>query len=419
MKMQIRPSVLQGQVSAPASKSVLHRQYIAAALCKTPTLIRNVTRCADTDATADCLQALGAKIELDGSTAKVTPIQSPTPNAVLPCRESGSTLRFLIPVAAALGGGSTFTGTGRLPERPILPLLTQLQAHGCSYSAQHLPVTLAGRLTGGEFTLPGNLSSQFVSGLLMAAPLLKQGCTVTLTGKTESLPYIKLTAAVLERFGVKVDTSNSGCFALPATTEYTSPKEINCEGDWSNAAFWLVAGALSGGICCKNIFMNSAQGDKEIVPLLQRFGADVTIGYDYVTVKPAPLLGCDIDATDIPDLVPILAILASVARGTTTITGAARLRIKESDRLQTVTDLLTALGARITQLDDGLVICGKEKLCGGTVNSCNDHRIAMSAAVASLVGTRSVTLIGAEAVEKSYPDFWAEFARLGADIYML
>ncbi len=416
MKTHIRPSTLRGRVSAPASKSVLHRQLIAAALCNTPTVIHNITHCADTDATVDCLQALGAKLEINGSTARVTPIEAPKSGAVLPCRESGSTLRFLIPVAAALEGGSTFTGTGRLPQRPIAPLLQALQKQGCSYSATQLPVTLTGQLKGGTFTLPGNLSSQFVSGLLLAAPLLCEDCTIDLTGKTESFPYIRLTAAVLEQFGVKVGIKNANRFMVEETQKYTSPGRVVCEGDWSNAAFWLVAGALSGEICCENLYMDSAQGDKEIVAILQKFGTDVTVGKDFVTVRPAPLRGCTIDATDIPDLVPILAVLASVAKGETRITGAARLRMKESDRLQTVTDLLTALGADITPLDDGLVIRGKEKLAGGTVSACNDHRIAMSAAVASLLCTGPVTVTGAEAVEKSYPDFWAEFAGLGADV---
>ena len=394
MIVTLPKAALSGTIPAVASKSMAHRLYLCAHLADTPTEILCATTSADIAATTACLAAMKRS------------------EPVLACGESGSTLRFLLPVAAALGLEAEFHMAGRLPDRPMEPLLLQLSAHGVTLSRPRREVLrICGRLTPGSFVLPGNVSSQFISGLLFALPLLEAESTLTVTGQTESAPYVSMTLDALSQFGVHPQSKDHGFTVSPAA--YRSPGTVTVEGDWSNAAFPLCAGALSGPVTVTGLNPESLQGDREILHILSRFGANIQHNSTSVTVSRGHLTATDIDASNIPDLVPVLAIVAAAAEGTTRMFHAARLRLKESDRLQTVCAMLRALGADGEETPDGLLIRGGRPLTGGTVNSCGDHRIAMSAAVASALC--DVTVEGAEAVNKSYPKFWDDFFELIID----
>lgn len=415
MNQTVRAGRFGGELSAIASKSCAHRLLICAALADTPSEVRCATISDDILATAQCLCALGAQIEHTPTGFFVTPIDRTNLPAhpVLDAGESGSTLRFLVPVAAALGADCRIIMHGRLPERPLSPLYEELTAHGVTLSAPGSnPLCISGHLTGNHFTLPANVSSQFLSGLLFALPLLGGG-TLTMTEHIESGAYLDLTGDALRASGVQVERTG---MVFTVSGSYHAPTVQIVEGDWSNAAFWLCAGAIGANpVTVTNLRADSAQGDRGVLEILRRFGAEVTVSGDRITVSPARLYGCTIDASDIPDLVPILSCVACAAEGTTHIHGAARLRIKESDRLAAAADVLGTLGAQITETDDGLIISGSAPLRPGTVDSWNDHRIAMTAAIASLLCPGSVTITNAQAVRKSYPAFFLDFAALGGE----
>ncbi len=402
---------LGGVISAIASKSQAHRLLICAALADCPTQIFCAERSADIDATAGCLQALGATIEYRDNCFWVTPRCKAVFMPEMDCGESGSTLRFLLPVAAALGCGGEFVLHGRLAQRPLSPLWEKLEAHGITLSRpaeDHLRVE--GQLQGGRFTLAGNVSSQFISGLLFALPLLHEDSTLCLSSPLESAPYVRLTEAALSRFGLPLSQTGDE-WHITGGQPLHSPQPLQVEGDWSNSAFWLCGGALSRPISVTNLSPDSAQGDREILDILHAFGADISIKGEEITVSPRPLHGIERNMRDIPDLVPPIALVAACAQGTTHITGAARLRIKESDRLESVSAAIRALGGKVTVHEDGLTIEGGG-LRGGCVDSQNDHRIAMLAAIASAVCPEGVELQGERAVEKSYPHFWNDFNKL-------
>ncbi len=403
-----------GEIEVIPSKSVAHRLLICAALSDKPTEIVCPASSLDIAATARCLSSLGAEISERDGVYSVLPIQKKE-EAYLSCGESGSTLRFLIPVAAALGGDVTFTGEGRLPERPVLPLTECLKARGAviDYDGA-LPLTTHGGLKSGRFVIAGNVSSQFISGLIFALPLLSGDSEIDITGKIESLSYIKMTLDAVRTFGIDAETDGNK-IKIPGGQKYRSPGRLTVEGDWSNAAFWLCLGAMSdGGITVRGLRRDSTQGDRAIADILSRFGAEVTSGEGCITVKKKPLSAVRIDASEIPDLVPVLAVVSAVANGETRITGAGRLRIKESDRIESTVNMLRALGAYAEGERDGIRIFGKKRLSGGCVDSANDHRIAMSAAIAAAVCDGTVTVRGAEAVRKSYGDFYEKYATLGA-----
>ena len=335
-------------------------------------------------------------------------------------------LRFLLPVVCALGLPAEFYPEGRLPDRPLSPLREELIRHGCRISEPgSVPLCVGGALSGGVFEIAGGVSSQYISGILLALPLLEAESTLRITGTLESRPYVEMTLEVLAGFGISFtqDSSFSAFIKPRGVHRAQTVRCLQTEGDWSNAAFWLTAGAIGAEeVCVSGLSLTSKQGDKAILQLLKQFGASVKAaeaenGLSAVTVSPSPLKGIEINAADIPDLVPILSLAAAAAEGTTVIRGAARLRLKESDRLQAVTDLLGTLGADIRQTDDGLIINGTRKngkasLQGGTVSSCHDHRIAMTAAIAAAISDGPVTILGAEAVNKSYPTFWQDFEKL-------
>lgn len=407
----ISPASLGGSIPAIASKSDAHRLLILAALCCGETRLKMEQRSEDIDATISCLRALGAGIELAPDGVLVRGIERVNENPLLDCGESGSTFRFLLPVACALCNQARFTGHGRLPERPIGELMQVLQAHGVTFSAEQLPFAASGRLSGGAFSVPGNVSSQYLTGLLLALPLLQQDSTISLTTRLESAAYVDLTLHALKRFGVHVDSSGMQ-YAISGGQSIQSPGELRVDGDWSNASFFLAAGALGNFVTVTGLSLDSPQGDKAILPFLERFGAFVSAKADGVTVSPARLSGCTIDVNETPDLLPILAVLGAVAAGETRLINASRLRLKESDRLASVAAMIRALGGRAEELPDSLVITGGS-LAGGTVESCRDHRIAMSAAIASINCAKPVTILGAEAVNKSYPAFYQNFSHLG------
>ena len=415
MQVTLHTPAPRGTLRAFPSKSEAHRALICAALANAPTTIICPDTNDDIDATAECLCALGAQIERTALGFCVTPIPTPVAHAELDARESGSTLRFLLPVIAALGTHARIARRGRLPARPLSPLRELLEQNGVHLAdLADGSLEISGKLCGNDFSIAANISSQFISGLLFALPLLDLDvpATVRLIGQIESRPYLDMTLAALGAFGIDV-AERDGMLTLPAHSRYTSPDTLTVGGDWSGAAAFACMGAVGKhSLTITGLDPHSTQGDRAVLSVLSRMGADVRIGADSVTVSPAPLHGVHIDAAHIPDLVPVLAATAALADGTTRITGAGRLRIKESDRLATTTAVLTALGADVTETEDGLIIVGKPTLSGGTVDAYGDHRIAMTAAVASLGCTSPVTINGAQAVAKSYPTFWEQLDTL-------
>lgn len=411
----VAPRALSGEVRAISSKSDAHRNLICAALSSEPTAFDPFTPSNDIDATMACLAALGASFDkrLNGGVT-VTPgktVQAP----MLDCGESGSTLRFLLPVAAALDCGASFSGHGRLPERRIAPLLEALSAHGCTPSAARLPLTLTGHLTPGLYEVVGNESSQYISGLLFALPLTGGDCNIRVIGPLSSRGYVDMTLRTVRRFGITVWETESG-FEIPGGQRYHSTGHAALEGDWSNAAFFLVSGALGApgaSVTVTGLDADSIQRDCEIAASLARFGACVVVSDGGVCVSPGRLAGQRIDVDQIPDLLPVLAVLACAAEGETVLYNAARLRDKESDRLATTAAMLRALGGRVQEEADALRIMGTGRLNGGVVDGAGDHRIVMAAAVAAAICEAPVTIHGAEAVRKSYPGFFEAYCALG------
>ena len=417
MIQTVHTANLSGSIAAIPSKSQAHRLLICAALADAPSQVQCSGTSADILATVRCLQAFGADIRAIPGGFLVNPVGSDEKSELLQPGESGSTLRFLLPVAGALGYSGLCRMEGRLPQRPLAPLDAELMSHGMRLQRCAEDVlALSGSLRSGAYTLPGNMSSQYISGLLFALPLLPGDSTLTVTGKRESVDYIDMTLRALRRYGICVEETEYG-YWIPGGQVYHPPMEAVVEGDWSNAAFWLSAGALSrAGVTMTGLDPESPQGDKEILSILRRFGAEVQCSGDSVTVRGGNLKGIELDASNVPDLVPVVSIVAAGAAGETRITGAARLRIKESDRLEAVRTLLTALGGTVQELPDGLIIQGGKPLQGGIVSAFGDHRIAMSAAVAAMLAQGPVIVTGAQAVEKSYPAFWVDYQRLGGKV---
>ena len=416
MTVTIPPGPVFGTLEAIPSKSAAHRLLICAALAEGETFVRCDRTSQDIDATIRCLIGMGAGVVREKEGYRVRPVRRgdiPSP-CTLDCGESGSTLRFLLPMVCALGADGSFRMAGRLAQRPMEPLADQLRAHGCTITSRQDRLDFSGQLTPGTFTLPGDVSSQFISGLLFALPLLGEGSRLTVTGKRESRGYIDLTLQSLADFGV-VPRERVDGWDIPSWA-YHGPISMAVEGDWSNAAPWLCMGALGGEVTVTGMDPDSLQGDRAVCEVLAAMGAEVTREGGIVTARPGPLRPAVIDARNIPDLVPVLAAVAAATPGETRITGAARLRIKESDRLETTCQTLNALGGDVEETEDGLLIRGKSRLIGGTVDAQRDHRVAMLAAVAAAVCAYPVTVTGAGAVAKSYPAFWQDLARLGKNV---
>ncbi len=416
MTVTVFPSRLSGVVPAIASKSVLHRLLICSALSDGETRIDNVTMSKDIAATISAVAGLGKSVTFcDGSLY----VRDGVHSEVINVNESGSTFRFILPVAAAVSNGAflTVNGSDYLASRPISPLYEQLVAHGAVLSEKgRFPMRIGGKLSSGEYTLPGNISSQFISGLLFALPLCDSDSRIIIEGKLESKPYIDITVDCLKEFGITIERTEDGYF-VRGGQKCVSPGVAECEGDCSNAAFFLAAGALSDNFTgVSGLKASTSQGDVAVIELLERFGAEKRDSDGCVEFRGAALNAIDIDASDIPDLVPILSLVASVASGETTIYGASRLRLKESNRLFSVSNVLSQLGASITETADGLSVVGVERLHGGRVSAHNDHRIAMTAAIASLVSDGEIVIDGFEAINKSYPDFIRDFTAVGGKL---
>ena len=413
MNTLVSPGPKTGRVRPPCSKSQAHRLLICAALSQNAVEIECDSVSRDIEATAACLSALGAHLRRTEKGYAVSPIRTvPEGECRLPCGESGSTLRFLLPVVGALGAEAAFHREGRLPERPLAPLDSELARHGMHLAADGAALRCSGQLLPGDYTLPGDVSSQYISGLLMALPRLSGESTLTVTGKVESEAYITMTENALALAGVRMEKSNWR-YTIPGGQTGTLPEKRRVEGDWSGAAFFFCMGALSrGGVMVEGMDRCSVQGDRAVLDILRAMGAEITAGLDGISARGGALHAIEIDAAPIPDLIPTLAAVAAAAEGETRIVNAARLRLKESDRLATTAAMLRALGGDVDELPDGLVVRGKERLAGGTVDSCGDHRIAMAAAVAASACRDSVTILGSECAAKSYPAFWKDLAAL-------
>ena len=380
MDITIYPGKLSGIVNAIPSKSQAHRLLICAAFADSPTTLICPETNDDIQATGICLNALGADIRRSDSGYEIIPVKSIPNEALLDCGESGSTLRFLLPIVGALGIDATFRMGGRLPSRPLSPLWEELERMGCRLSRPaENTIRCQGKLIAGDYFIDGGISSQFISGLLFAAALIDGKSQITVTGNLESKPYVDLTKQALQIF---------------QAPDFHTPEYVTVEGDWSNSAFFLAAQQLGSAVTVTNLQTDSLQGDRMVATLLPQLNKH-----------------CEIDVRDIPDLVPILSVVAAAQNGAV-FTGIHRLRLKESDRVESVIQMIKNLGGKAEADENTLTVYGTG-LKGGTVDSMNDHRIAMSAAIASTVCTEPVTILGAQCVSKSYPHFWEEFSRLG------
>lgn len=411
MNVEITPSKLCGTVRIPASKSVAHRMLICAALAEGTSVISGVDISRDITATMEVLTAFGAAFMQNGSTITVVGRSGkPIPEtAAADCCESGSTLRFLIPVAAALGIRTTFFGQGRLPQRPITAYLRELSPKGITFTYENtMPFSIEGQLQSGIYELEGDVSSQYVTGLLFALPLLDGDSEIRMLSRLESRPYVDLTIDCLRQFGVEIIETETG-YRIPGGQELHSCN-LAVEGDYSQAAFFYVANALGSDVELTNLNPDSVQGDKKIVEIVSQ------MCYNRKEGRPACFSA---DASDIPDLVPILAVLATFGTAPSRIIGAHRLALKESDRLAATADLLNRLGGKVTATANGLEIEPVQALHGGVVDSFGDHRIAMCAAVAATRCTGAVTILHGECVEKSYPRFFEDYQQLGGVAHVI
>lgn len=390
MDLTISPGLLCGTVNAIPSKSQAHRLLICAAFADNPTRLLCPETNQDIEATAQCLRALGANITKDDSGYTVEPIVQPPQAAVLACGESGSTLRFMLPIAGALGVSATFLLEGRLPQRPLSPLWEEMERMGCTLTRPTDNTILCqGQLQSGTYCIDGSISSQFITGLLFAMALLPGNSQLQITGKLESRPYVEMTQLVLQRFGVNTEN-----YTVSGSIPFHSPGTVTVEGDWSNGAFFLAAQAMGNPLTVTGLLPDSPQGDKACAQILAAMTEHITV-----------------DASNIPDLVPILAVAAGTKHGAV-FTNIRRLRLKESDRVEAVLKMLHSLSIR-AEADENTLRVYPGAYCGCTIDAVGDHRIAMAAAIAATVATGPVTVLGAQCVSKSYPAFWEEYQRLG------
>lgn len=423
----VKKSVLIGTVQAPSSKSVAHRTMICAALSRSKCYIKNVSQSDDMDATIGCLEALGAKFNRTGSTLYLDASEfvstDDTRHFTLNCKESGTTLRVMIPICAALGLNVTFVGEGRLPSRPLDEYLSILPSHGvsCTIGDNYLPLTISGKLCGDTFEVSPKISSQYVTGLLLALSLMKNDTTLKLKSALVGGQYVDITTCVMSKFGVCAEKGEN-LYSIKGNQSYIAKDSycdenvgINVEGDWSQAAFFLCAGAINGDITVTNLDINSYQGDKAILDILRSFGADFEVNDNSVHIVKSKLKGAEINALDTPDLVPVVAALSSYAVGDTKISGVHRLKFKESDRLLSTSEMIKSLGGEASYTDDCMTVKGQGYLTGGTVRAYNDHRIVMSASVAGLNCDSDTVIEDAHAVNKSYTDFFDDYVSLGGN----
>ena len=417
--VKFSPFVPNGTVNVPPSKSDVHRAIICAAMANGVSRISPVALSNDIKATIGCIKALGADAVLENNVLTVDGTNMyKNKTALLDCGESGSTLRFFIPIAAVGNINATFVGKGKLPQRPIGIFTEALPKAGTVCKTEGgLPLEIKGQLKSGIFEIPGNVSSQFITGLLLALPILEGDSEIVLTSPLESVGYIAMTIRTMKQFGVNIDTTENGWHIKGGQT-YKSCN-YTTDGDWSQAAFFMVLGAIGGKVTVKGVAKDSTQGDKKCAEILAEFGAKVTQSDNEVTVEKGDLKAITIDASQIPDLVPVLSVCAAFAEGTTKIINAERLRIKECDRLKATAELLNNLGGKVKELSDGLEITGVSSLKGGNVNGYNDHRIVMSAAVCAARSDEDITATFAMSINKSYPDFYIDYNSIGGKANVL
>jgi len=417
-KIIIEPKLLKGNIVVPPSKSLGHRGIIAAALSSGISKLDNIQLSKDIEATIDIMKELGAIINIENDSLLIDGrnIFSYEKSFDLKCNESGSTLRFLIPLALTKRGDYIFHGEGKLVTRPLDSYYEIFNEKGIEYSTTEgvLPLKVSGKLTSGTYRVRGNISSQFITGLLYSLPLLEGNSEIEVTTKLESKGYIDLTLQVLKDFGIQIANNNYKEFSIKGPQRYHS-RNYYIEGDYSQGAFFLVAGALGSSITCSGLNKSSLQGDKIILDILTAMGCTIEENDEGIRVNHSRTKGIEIDASNCPDLVPILAVLASLSKGETRIINAKRLRIKECDRLHAITTELNKLGANIIELEDSLIISGVNVLKGGEVNSHNDHRIVMALAMAATRATGQVIINNHSAVEKSYPNFFKDYFKLGGE----
>ena len=426
MKIKIKPSTLNGTIEIPPSKSYSHRAVIAAALAENgkKSRVDNLKFSVDITTTTDIMENWGAKIkrfesalEIVGNDGKVVP-----KDKYVQCNESGSTIRFLIPIGITNENELVFDGKGKLVDRPLDSYYKIFDKQGIFYKNENgkLPLTVNGKLKAGNYEIEGNISSQFITGLLYALPLLDGDSKLTINKNLESKGYIDLTLEILKLAGIEIVNNDYKNFDIKGNQIY-KPFDYTVEGDYSQVAFWIVAGIISANrdneVKCLHVNKNSLQGDREIIEIVTRMGANLEIFDDYVIVKPSKTKGTVIDISQCPDIAPILTVLAALSEGETRIINGERLRIKESDRITSIKTELNKLGANVAEEGDSLIIQGVEGFTGGvTVSAWNDHRIAMSLAVASSRCEKEIVLEEAESVRKSYPHFWDDFVKMGGEI---
>jgi len=426
MKIKIKPSTLNGKIEIPPSKSYSHRAVIAAALAENSrkSKIDNLKFSVDITTTTDIMENWGAKIkrfesalEIVGNDGRVVP-----KDKYVQCNESGSTIRFLIPVGITSANELIFDGKGKLMDRPLDSYYKIFEEQGLKYETTggKLPLTVNGKLKAGNHEIDGNISSQFITGLLYALPLLDGDSKLTINKNLESKGYIDLTLEILQLAGIEIKNNDYKSFEIKGNQSY-KPFDYTVEGDYSQVAFWIVAGIISANrdneVKCLHVNKNSLQGDREIIEIVTRMGANLEIFDDYVIVKPSKTKGTVIDISQCPDIAPILTVLAALSEGETRIINGERLRIKESDRITSIKTELNKLGANVAEEGDSLIIQGVQGFTGGvTVSAWNDHRIAMSLAVASSRCEKEIVLEEAESVRKSYPHFWDDFVKMGGEI---
>ena len=426
MKIKIRPGKLNGTIEIPPSKSYSHRAVIAAALAENgkKSKIDNLKFSVDITTTTDIMENWGAEIErfesaleIIGNGGKVVPRDK-----YVQCNESGSTIRFLIPVGITSKNELVFDGKGKLVDRPLDSYYRIFDKQGLKYETTggKLPLTVNGKLKPGNYEIDGNISSQFITGLLYALPLLEGDSKLIINKNLESKGYVDLTLEILKLAGIEIVNNDYKSFDIRGNQTY-KPFDYTVEGDYSQVAFWIVAGIISANrdneVKCLHVNKNSLQGDREIIEIVTRMGAKLEIFDDYVIVKPSKTKGTVIDISQCPDIGPILTVLAALSEGETRIINGERLRIKESDRITSIKTELNKLGGNVSEEGDSLIIQGVEGFRGGiTVNAWNDHRIAMSLAIASTRCEKEIILEEAESVRKSYPHFWDDFVKMGGEI---
>ena len=424
--LKVYPSILEGEVKIPPSKSMAHRAIICAALSHGFCKIENIDYSDDIIATIDAMNSLGAKIvkykdyiEVTGAYGNSADIED---IRVIDCNESGSTLRFLVPISLLFKGKNKFIGRGNLGKRPLTTYYNIFEKQDITYSYEEgkLNLIVSGELKPGIFEIEGNVSSQFITGILFTLPLLNDDSKIIITTEMESKGYIDLTLRAMSDFGIEVINNDYKEFIIKGNQRYKA-RNYRVEGDYSQAAFFLCADSLGNNVLCKDLDLNSLQGDKEVIDILERM--NVIFNASAIGVKgttSGQLVSTIIDGSQCPDIIPVLTAVAALTKGKTEIINAGRLRIKECDRLAAVTSELNKLGAKIVEQEDGLIVTGVEILKGNVeVWSHKDHRIAMTLAIASTKCEEPIVIKDYECIAKSYPNFFDDFVSLGGKIERL